>query len=126
MGNIIWESCTDREVTNVAGDIPRDQCWLFEQYCLEMTSTYREKIPALGKKKWPGYTETLKMPDTALGGFLEWISEEACKVFSTHYDGLEEMLELLVRTEKERKLYKERQRIWTKDPNYDGTYSEDN
>ena len=125
IGHILWESCMDQEVTDVAGDIPRDQAWLFEQYCLEMTQPYREQIPELAKKRWPGYTETLKLSDKAQEGFLEWILEEACKVFSTHYDGLEEMLEQLVRTEEERKLYKERQRIWAKDPNYDGSYSEE-
>ena len=42
IGYILWESCMDREVTDVAGDIPRDQAWLFEQYCLELTQQYRE------------------------------------------------------------------------------------
>ena len=124
IGRIIWESCIDQELTDVAGDIPREQCWLFEQYCLEYQQQCREQIPALAKKRWPGYTETLRISEENQAGFREWISEEACKVFSTHYDGLEEMLDQLVRTEEERKLYKERQRLWTKDPNYDGSYSE--
>ncbi len=125
IGNIIWESCMDREVTDVAGDIPRDQCWLFEQYCLEMNQSYRELIPALAKKKWPGYTETLKMPDTALGGFKEWISKEAAYIFSTHYEGLETCLHQLVRTEEERVLFYERMRLWSKTPDYYGIYHPD-
>ena len=92
---------------------------------MELTQQYREQIPALAKKKWAGYTETLNMPETAWSGFLEWISKEAAYVFSHQYEGIEACLGQLVRTEEERVLYYKRMRLWSKAPDYDGIYHPD-
>lgn len=80
---ILWESSTDfRDQENAAwlladqpedefgqkpclkalGDLPRWQAWLLEQLILERYIVHRWKDAELSRKRWEGWTETIRVP----------------------------------------------------------------
>lgn len=66
MGDILYDSSRDEEFNSKLGrDLPRAEAWLREQYIFRRFSNKREYIPALKDRKWSGWTETFKIPNTA-------------------------------------------------------------
>ena len=45
IGQIIWESCRIEDISVPCGDQTRAECWLFEQYILELLNEHVEQIP---------------------------------------------------------------------------------
>ncbi len=124
-GSPLWESCLDSAVAEHVGDIPMSNCWLFDQYALATNIRYVEQIPILVKRKWKGYTETLRLADTEVCGFKDWLSQECGRLFSSSYDGLETCFDQLVVSQEERVLYRIIQEQWAQNPDYNGIFEED-
>lgn len=94
------------------GDMPRSEAYLIEQYLLWYLTSHREVIPELAKKKWPGYTETLRFSPKGIQSFLKWLPNEIShlRCLGTTTEG--EMLDQLVSTAEERALYGELKKEW--------------
>ena len=113
IGQIIWESCRIEDISVPCGDQTRAECWLFEQYILELLNEHVEQIPELRDQKWPGYTETLRISTEKQHSFLEFDMAEAIDCFVKGYDGLCKMLDQVVVSASDRELYRDVVQRWS-------------
>ena len=112
LGRLLWESCREEELVISCGDLTRSECWLFEQYLLVTLQEHREQVPELAEQKWPGYTETLRIPKSQRGDFIKFVSDQVNLLLTTGYDGMAEMLDQVVVSAGDRELYRELVRSW--------------
>ena len=105
ISGFLYDACKDDDLIACHGDIARRDAYLVEQYLLELTTSYRETIPALAKARWSGYTETVRINPEAHQRFVEWVSFTVGNVLMRGDDGLTEMLDQLVVSAEEREVY---------------------
>jgi len=110
--SILYESCLDRETTIMAGDMPRSEAFLIEQYVHSLFTQHRELIPELDEIKWSGRYETFRFPAACRAQFLQWLEHEIGWLRLRGNDALEQMLDQLVATSEECELYEELKQGW--------------
>jgi hypothetical protein len=112
INSILYESCQDHDTTNVAGDMPRSEAFLIEQYIHALLTSHRELIPELDEIKWSGRYETFRFSATGRTQFLDWLAYEVSWLRTRGTDSLEQMLDQLVTTAEECELYEELKQNW--------------
>ena len=107
-----YETQLDQQILSELVTTPLKDCWLIEQFLLYQLKDYKQIIPELQEAEWPGFQETLHVPELGREHFIEWIAESIQSILVNRISGYKTCLDSLITTSRQRELYFKRQNIW--------------
>ena len=107
-----YETQLDQQILSELVTTPLKDCWLIEQFLLYQLKDYKQIIPELQEAEWPGFQETLHIPELGREHFIEWIAESIQSILVNRISGYKTCLDSLITTSRQRELYFKRQNIW--------------
>ena len=107
-----YETKLDQQILSELVTTPLKDCWLIEQFLLYQLKDYKQIIPELQEAEWPGFQETLHIPELGREHFIEWIAESIQSILVNRISGYKTCLDSLVTTSRQRELYFKRQTAW--------------
>jgi len=107
-----YETQLDQQILSELVTTPLKDCWLIEQFLLYQLKDYKQIIPELQEAEWPGFQETLHIPELGREHFIEWIAESIQSILVNRISGYKTCLDSLVTTSRQRELYFKRQNAW--------------
>ena len=107
-----YETKLDQQILSELVTTPLKDCWLIEQFLLYQLKDYKQIIPELQEAEWPGFQETLHIPELGREHFIEWIAESIQSILVNRISGYKTCLDSLVTTSRQRELYFKRQAAW--------------
>ena len=107
-----YETQLDTQILSVLDITPLKDCWLIEQFLLYQLKDYKQIIPELQAAEWPGFQETLHIPEHGREHFIEWIAESIQSILINKINGYKTCLDSLITTSRQRELYFKRQTAW--------------
>ena len=109
---IRYETHSDQQLRSDLPTIPLKDCWLIEQFLLYQLSDYKKIIPELQETEWPGFQETLHVPELGREHFIEWIVRSIQLILLNKIEGYKTCLDSLITTSRQRELYFKRKMLW--------------
>ena len=109
---IRYETQLDQQILSELVTTPLKDCWLIEQFLLYQLKDYKQIIPELQQAEWPGFQETLHIPELGREHFIEWIAESIQSILVNRISGYKTCLDSLITTSRQRELYFKRQNTW--------------
>lgn len=107
-----YETQLDQQILSELVTTPLKDCWLIEQFLLYQLKDYKQIIPELQEAEWPGFQETLHVPELGREHFIEWIAESIQSILVNRISGYKTCLDSLITTSRQRELYFKRQNAW--------------
>ena len=107
-----YETQLDQQILSELVTTPLKDCWLIEQFLLYQLKDYKQIIPELQQAEWPGFQETLHIPELGREHFIEWIAESIQSILVNRISGYKTCLDSLITTSRQRELYFKRQNAW--------------
>ena len=107
-----YETQLDQQILSELVTTPLKDCWLIEQFLLYQLKDYKQIIPELQQAEWPGFQETLHIPELGREHFIEWIAESIQSILVNRISGYKTCLDSLITTSRQRELYFKRQNDW--------------
>mgnify|MGYP001227839332 FL=1 len=107
-----YETQLDQQILSELVTTPLKDCWLIEQFLLYQLKDYKQIIPELQEAEWPGFQETLHIPELGREHFIEWIAESIQSILVNRISGYKTCLDSLITTSRQRELYFKRQSDW--------------
>ena len=107
-----YETQLDQQILSELVTTPLKDCWLIEQFLLYQLKDYKQIIPELQEAEWPGFQETLHIPELGREHFIEWIAESIQSILVNRISGYKTCLDSLITTSRQRELYFKRQTSW--------------
>ena len=107
-----YETQLDQQILSELVTTPLKDCWLIEQFLLYQLKDYKQIIPELQEAEWPGFQETLHIPELGREHFIEWIAESIQSILVNRISGYKTCLDSLITTSRQRELYFKRQNTW--------------
>lgn len=107
-----YETQLDQQILSELVTTPLKDCWLIEQFLLYQLKDYKQIIPELQEAEWPGFQETLHIPELGREHFIEWIAESIQSILVNRISGYKTCLDSLITTSRQRELYFKRQNAW--------------
>lgn len=107
-----YETQLDQQILSELVTTPLKDCWLIEQFLLYQLKDYKQIIPELQEAEWPGFQETLHIPELGREHFIEWIAESIQSILVNRISGYKTCLDSLITTSRQRELYFKRQNDW--------------
>ena len=107
-----YETQLDQQILSELVTTPLKDCWLIEQFLLYQLKDYKQIIPELQEAEWPGFQETLHVPELGREHFIEWIAESIQSILVNRINGYKTCLDSLITTSRQRELYFKRQNAW--------------
>ena len=107
-----YETQLDQQILSELVTTPMKDCWLIEQFLLYQLKDYKQIIPELQQAEWPGFQETLHIPELGREHFIEWIAESIQSILVNRISGYKTCLDSLITTSRQRELYFKRQNAW--------------
>ena len=107
-----YETQLDQQILSELVTTPLKDCWLIEQFLLYQLKDYKQIIPELQEAEWPGFQETLHVPELGREHFIEWIAESIQSILVNRISGYKTCLDSLITTSRQRELYFKRQNDW--------------
>ena len=107
-----YETQLDQQILSELVTTPLKDCWLIEQFLLYQLKDYKQIIPELQEAEWPGFQETLHIPELGREHFIEWIAESIQSILVNRISGYKTCLDSLVTTSRQRELYFKKQNAW--------------
>ena len=107
-----YETQLDQQILSELVTTPLKDCWLIEQFLLYQLKDYKQIIPELQEAEWPGFQETLHVPELGREHFIEWIAESIQSILVNRISGYKTCLDSLITTSRQRELYFKRQSDW--------------
>ena len=107
-----YETQLDQQILSELVTTPMKDCWLIEQFLLYQLKDYKQIIPELQQAEWPGFQETLHIPELGREHFIEWIAESIQSILVNRISGYKTCLDSLITTSRQRELYFKRQNDW--------------
>ena len=107
-----YETQLDQQILSELVTTPLKDCWLIEQFLLYQLKDYKQIIPELQEAEWPGFQETLHIPELGREHFIEWIAESIQSILVNRINGYKTCLDSLITTSRQRELYFKRQNAW--------------
>ena len=110
---IRYETNNDQQLLSELPTIPMKDCWLIEQFLLYQLNDYKKIIPELQEMEWPGFQETLHVPELGREHFIEWIARSIRLILINKIEGYKTCLDSLITTSRQRELYFKQQLLWS-------------